>query len=210
MFRDRLDAAAQLAQRLASYQQLRPLVVGIPRGAVPMAASIARALGGDLDVVLVRKLGMPGHAEFGLGAVDESGRAVLFAPPEQYGVDRETLQAIMRRELEVIARRRAAYTALRPPIDPRGRVVIVVDDGAATGSTLVAALDAVRRGGAARVVAAVPVASPEAGRLIRAHADEAVILEEPPGFMAVGAFYHRFAEVSDEDVLDVLRRGHRT
>jgi predicted phosphoribosyltransferase len=203
-FRDRKDAARRLAGALAAYAETRPVVLAIPRGAVPMGAVVAEALGGELDVVLVRKIGLPGQPEFALGAVDESGVVVLPEESARFGVDARSLERLAQPELATIARRRAAWTPLRPPVNVEGRTVIVVDDGAATGSTMVAALDAVRRRGAARVVAAVPVASVEAAAWIRDHADDAVFLAVPEAFGAVGYYYDDFGEVTDADVAACL------
>lgn len=206
MFRDRQDAAVRLAERLAHLRGHHPLVLAIPRGAVPMAAAIARALDGTLDVVLVRKIGLPGHEEFAIGAIDESGRVFLPEDPARFGVDPSVFEGLARREADVLRRRRAAYSGIHASVDPRDRIVVVVDDGAATGASMVAALDSVRARGAARVIAAVPVASPEAAQRIRARADEALILVEPQDFQAVGSWYLDFSQVTDDEVTAILAR----
>lgn len=208
-YRDRLHAAALLAEQLGEYAGRDPLVLGVPRGAVPMAAAIAERLDADLDVVLVRKIGMPGQEEFALGAVDEEGHVFLPTPSEAYGVDRRSIDLLAKREIARLAQRRAAYTPMRRSIDPRGRLVIIVDDGAATGASMVAAIESVRRRGAAEIIAAVPVASVEAADVIGRHADRVVILATPPDFMAVALWYEDFGEVSDGDVLAILARHAR-
>lgn len=209
IFRDRLHAADLLAAQLGRHKGRNALVLGIPRGAVPMAQRVAERLDAELDVVLVRKIGMPGQEEFALGAVDEAGHVFLPAAPEAFGVDRRSVDVLAKREVARLAQRRAAYTPMRHPIDPRGRDVIIVDDGAATGASMVAAIESVRSRGAARVIAAVPVASSEAAALIRSRADDAVILSEPDSFMAVALWYGDFSEVSDAEVLATLSREGR-
>lgn len=205
-FRDRLHAADRLAEELAAYRGRRPLVLAIPRGAVPMAARIADALQGDLDVVLVHKLGAPGNPEFAVGAVDESGWCYVADYAASAGANAAYIEAEKRAQLEALARRRALYTRNRPPIDPAGRIAIVVDDGLATGATMVSALHAVRARKPERLVCAVPVASDEALERVRAGADEVVCLMAPANFMAVGQFYEDFRQVEDDEVVALLDR----
>lgn len=204
-FPDRESAGRELARRLAHLSQPRPLVLGIPRGAVPMARVIADALGADLDVVLVRKLGSPWNPELAVGAVDESGRVYVAPHSRRAGGDEEWIAAESARQLQEISRRRQLYTPDREPIDAHGRTVIVVDDGAATGSTLIAALQAVRTRQPARVVCALPVASREAATALSKLADELVCLAIPEPFDAVGAFYRHFPQLRDQDVVAALR-----
>lgn len=201
MFDDRMDAARRLAARLSSVQGQHPLVLAIPRGAVPMADYIARALDGELDVVLVRKLGAPGNPEFAIGAVDEAG-AVWLNPEAAAWIAREALEREVERQRQVLAARRQAYG---PACDPRGRVVIVVDDGVATGSTLIAALRALRQQEPKRLIAAVGVAPPEAVRQLAQYADEVVCLDTPQWFGSVGEFYRDFDQVEDADVIRMLQ-----
>lgn len=205
VFRDRLDAAHQLAQRLQSYRGLRPLVLAIPRGAAPMARALAQALQGDFDVVLVRKLRAPCQPELAIGSVDESGWVYLAPHAAGTGAGTDYLAAEKDRQLEVIRHRRAQYTPVRPPLDPAGRTVIVVDDGLATGATMVAALHSLRQRHPARLVCAVPVASPQALALVRPLADEVLCLQAPRHFQAVGQFYQHFAQVEDDDVVALLK-----
>ena len=204
MFEDRADAARQLAARLQRYRGESPLVLGIPRGAVPMARTIADALGAQMDVVLVRKLGAPGNPELAVGAVEESGW--WFASPDARaaGADEGYLAEECARQLETIRTRRAAYTRHRPRIDPAGRTVIVVDAGLATGATMTAALHAARAQGAGRVVCALPVAPEETFQKVARHADDAVCLECVRTFRSVGEFYRHFDQVSDEQVIAAL------
>lgn len=207
MFRDREEAARLLAERLASYRGSNPLVLGVPRGAVPMAAIIAEALDGDLDVILVRKLGAPGQPELAIGAVDEGGRVFLEGAASDLGVGERYLEAERRTQLQLLAERRKRYTPARDAVDPAGRVVIVVDNGIATGATLIAALRAVRERDPARLVAAAAVAPKDTVRKLRQEADEVVILEQPDNFIAVGAHFEDFSQVSDEEVVEHLSRG---
>lgn len=207
MFQDRTDAARQLGLALAQLRGQRPLVLAVPRGAVPMGLILAEALEGDFDVVLVRKLGAQGNAEYAIGAVDEAGNVYL-NPDLAAHVDPAYLAQETARQRAVLARRRTQYGGAR--IDPAGRLVVVVDDGVATGATLIAALDAVRAQRPARLVVAVGVAPAGAVARLRAHADEVVCLHVPRDFYAVGQFYRDFEPVEDEHVRQLLadwRRG---
>jgi len=211
IFDSRLDAARRLAQALGAYKGRNPLVLAIPRGAVAMGAEIARLLEGELDVVLVKKLHAPGSPEFAVGAVDESGWTYVAGYAASAGADQAYLAREKDAELALLRRRRAQYTPARAPADPAGRVAIVVDDGIATGASMIAALHAVRAKQPARLVCAVPVAPPDSLEQIRPYADELVCLETPEGFMAVGQFYRHFEQVEDDEVVALLaRHGKRT
>lgn len=203
-FKNRDEAARLLAERLAPYRSQRPLVLGVPRGAVPIARTIADALDGDLDVVLVRKLRAPDQPELAIGAVDEAGH-VLAGPyfdivPEAYR--REEI----RTQQEILRKRRASYTGGPAPIDPAGRVVIIVDDGIATGSSMRAAIQSVKARNPLKVVVAVGVAPPDTLARLRREADEVVCLQAPREFYAVGQFFDDFSEVTDDMVVAILGR----
>jgi predicted phosphoribosyltransferase len=208
MYRDRNDAAERLADALEQWQGAHPLVIAIPRGAVPMGRIAAERLGGDLDIVLVRKLHAPGNPEFAIGAVDETGWTYLADYAPLTGASREYIDREAYAESATIRRRRALYTPHRAPMSVRGRVVIVVDDGLATGATMIAALHAIRAREPKRLICAVPVGSPESVARVRGYADEVVCLQSPEYFHAVAQFYRLFPQVSDDEVVALLaRRG---
>lgn len=204
VFEDRNDAARQLVAALARYRGKHPLVLAIPRGAVPMGRLIADALGGELDVVLVRKLGAPGNPEFAVGAVDEAGWEYIADYAAEVGASKTYLAEEADAQLATMRARRATYTPARAPVDPAGRIVIVVDDGLATGATMMAALHSVRARGPKRLVCAVPVAAAESLEMVRPHADEVVCLDTPAAFHAVGQFYRTFGQVKDREVVAAL------
>ena len=204
MFDDRLDAAHQLAARLERYRGRDPLVLAVPRGGVPMGRVIADELGGTLDVVLVRKLRSPFNPEFGIGAIDESGSYHISVDAAYAGATPEYLEREKAAQLAQIRERRAAWSRLRPPTDPRGRTVIIVDDGLATGVTMAAALHFLRDRGAERLVCAVPIASASGLETIDRFADEIVVLDTPEPFRAVSLFYRKFKQVEDDEVVHLL------
>jgi len=206
IFRDRAKAGERLAAALAQWRGQRPLVLAIPRGAVPMGAIIAERLGGDLDVVLIRKLGAPGNDEFAIGAVDETGWTYLAPHASSTGATRDYIDRQVARELETMRRRRAQYTPARSPLDPRGRIAIVVDDGLATGATMRAAVQAVRQQSPARVVVAVPVGAKSTCDEFRGVSDEIVCARTPEPFSAVGQWYRDFSQTSDEEVRMLLEQ----
>lgn len=204
-FRDREHAAALLAKALAHFRGRHPLVLAVPRGALPMGRVIAQALEGDLDIVQVRKLGAPFNPEYAIGAVDENGWRYLSPAAEMLNLGSQEIEAMTRREIERMRARRLEWMGKRTAIDPAGRVVIVVDDGLATGASMIAALHAVRARHPAHLVCAVPVAAPDSLERVREHADEMVCLAAPAEFAAVGQFYLDFRQVEDEEVAAILR-----
>ena len=206
--RNRRDAGRLLAERLARHITEQPVVIALPRGGVPVGFEIARVLGAQLDAFAVRKLGAPGHPEYGVGAIAEGGEVVFDeAAARRVGLTgdvRARKLAIERREL---GRRATAYRGARPMVEVSGRTVIVVDDGLATGLTALAAVRALRALGAARVILAVPVASPEAVERLEREADDVIAVLVPPILRGVGEWYEDFDQVEDDEVIDLLARS---
>ncbi len=204
-FRDRRDAGRQLGAALDRYRARRPLIVALPRGGVVVAAEVAAVLGADLDILVVRKLGAPDQPELGLGAIAEGGVVLLNKPlMRQVGVTKEQLQATIDAENEELKRRLEKYRGDREPIEVRGRLVIVVDDGLATGGTVRAAAGALQHLGAESLVLGVPVGSPRTVEELRPMFDEIVCLETPATFWAIGQFYADFSQTTDDEVVGLL------
>jgi len=206
-FASRLDAARRLAKALRIYRGRNPLVLAIPRGAVEMGAALAHELEGQIDVVLVKKLRAPGSPELAVGAVDETGWTYVAPHAATAGADAAYLAKERAAQLELLRKRHAQYTPARAPADPSGRIAIVVDDGIATGASMIAALHSIRARRPERLVCAVPVAAPESLEQVHPYADEVVCLEAPEDFRAVGQFYRDFAQVEDRDVVALLKSG---
>ena len=206
IFDDRSDAGERLAIALAQWRGKHALILAIPRGAVPMGAIVAERLGGDLDVVLTRKLGAPGNPEFAIGAVDESGWTYMANHAESTGATREYIEREVAAQLETMRRRRAQYTPARAPLDPAGRIAIVVDDGLATGATMITALHSVAAKQPQRLVCAVPVGAREAVERVRPHADDVVCLDPSMEFFAISQCYRSFPQVDDDEVVAILQQ----
>ncbi|MFJ8859740.1 phosphoribosyltransferase family protein [Streptomyces sp. NPDC102451] len=208
LFTDRTDAGRQLAAALHHLEQRDPVVLGLPRGGVPVAYEVARALGAPLDVIVVRKLGVPYHPELGFGAIGEGGARVISDEIVRHtGVREKDLESVERAEGAELLRRAQTYREGRPRLSLEGRTVVVVDDGVATGATARAACQVARAQGAAHVVLAVPVASPDVAARLREDVDEVVCLSTPQLFSAVGEWYRDFSQTSDEEVVSLLARA---
>jgi putative phosphoribosyl transferase len=207
-FKDRAEAGRRLAERLLHLKTSNPVVLALPRGGVPVAVPVAEALSAPLDLLLVRKIGAPGNPEYGIGAVVDGQRPATVLNEEiveTFSIPREYIERRRAEELREIDRRRALYLHGRRPVDLTGRTAIVVDDGVATGGTVRVALQALANAGTARrIVLAVPVAPPETADALRALCDEAVFLETPAEFYAVGAHYDDFRQVEDAEVIALL------
>jgi putative phosphoribosyl transferase len=210
-FKNRAQAGKLLAQALGEYAHRADVVVlALPRGGVPVAFVVASALGAELDILIVRKLGMPGHEEYAIGAVGSGGVRVLQpGVPGLLGVTREQVEAITAREVAEIGRRDRLYRGARPPPQLQGRTVILVDDGIATGATMQAAVQLARKQGAGRVVVAVPVAPPDTAQVMADQVDELVCPEQPMFFRSVSQWYREFDQTSDEEVQDLLATAWR-
>jgi predicted phosphoribosyltransferase len=206
IFRDRTDAGRQLAARLARYaDRTDVLVMALPRGGVPVAYEVAKELNAPIDVFLVRKLGIPGHEEVAMGAIASGGVRVINEDLVNYlGIPDEVIDAIAAVEQRELERRERAYRDDRPPPDVKGRVVILIDDGLATGSTMRAAAASLRLQKPARIVVAVPVSSPETCDEFRSEVDEIVCAFTPEHFQGVGLWYDDFSQTSDEEVRELL------
>ncbi|HWL83024.1 MAG TPA: phosphoribosyltransferase family protein [Roseomonas sp.] len=206
-FAGRAEAGQELARRLAALHLPQPVIYALPRGGVPVAAEIAEALDAPLELMLVRKIGAPFQPELALGAVVDGAEPEMVLNPEivaATGADEAFIAATRARELAEIERRRQLYLAGRTSADPRGRSVVVVDDGLATGATARAALRALRRRGPAQLLLAVPVAPSDTLAALRAEADSVVCLHEARRFHGVGAFYDDFHQLSDQEVISML------
>ena len=211
VFSNRTEAGRLLAKSLARYAKRNDVVVlGIPRGGVPVAREVAECLQAPLDIFVLRKLGVPGHEELAFGAIASGGVRFLDAEIiEGLGISDAAIELITERERKELERREAAYRGTRPPLRLEGRTVIVVDDGIATGSSMKAGIKALRELKPARLVIAVPVAPASTCERLRPEVDELVCIAMPKFFYAVGQYYQDFSQISDEDVTELLTTGRR-
>ncbi|MEJ2291990.1 MAG: phosphoribosyltransferase [Deinococcales bacterium] len=212
-FENRREAGRELAQHLSAFRNRDDVIVlGLPRGGVPVAAEVARALGAPLDVLVVRKLGVPGHEELAMGAVASGGARVLNEGiVRDLGLGDATVERVTQEQRSEVERRERAFRGDRPPADLQGKTVLLVDDGIATGATMRSAVAALRSRGPERVVVATPVAAPEAVALLEEEADEVICLATPAYFLAVGRWYRDFPQTSDDEVRALLDvRIHET
>ncbi len=208
-FKDRSDAGRKLAKALAGYKDQQPVVLALPRGGVPVAAEVAAALDAPLDLILVRKIGVPFQPELAMGAVVDGGAPIVVRNEDVIqlaGIDEPQFKAISDSELAEIERRRQRYLGSRERVDVGGRTAIVIDDGVATGATTRAALRATRMRNPKRLVLAVPVAPTDNIAALRSDADDVICLEDHEFFGAIGTYYADFSQVSDEEVIELLRR----
>jgi len=208
-FRNRSDAGRQLAKALAGYKDQQPVILALPRGGVPVGAQVAAALNAPLDLILVRKIGVPFQPELAMGAVVDGGAPIVVRNEDVIrlaGIDESEFQAVCDEELAEIERRRQRYLGNRKHVDVSGRTAIVIDDGIATGATTRAALRATRMREPKRLVLAVPVAPTDSLSELRHDADDVVCLEDHEFFGAIGVYYANFSQVSDEEVIEILRR----
>ena len=208
-FRDRSDAGHRLAKALAKYKSRHAVVLALPRGGVPVAAEVAKALDAPLDLILVRKIGVPFQPELAMGAVVDGLAPIVVRNEEVLRVSETTAREfdeVCEKERAEIERRRKLYIGDRPRAEITGRVVIVVDDGIATGTTTRAALQAIRKQKPKELVLAVPVAPRDTVAELRGEVDALICLETPEPFLAIGYFYRDFEQVSDEEVVAILRR----
>lgn len=210
MFRDREDAGQQLLERLSALELDNLVILALPRGGLPVADVIAEGLDASLDIVLVRKVGCPGHRELAVGAVTNGSDPLLTVNEEvalALGLDHERIRALAEPELETIRQRRQLYLKGRPSVPLAGKTVVVVDDGIATGATMRAALSRIRQAKPARLLAAVPVASPKALEALARDCDDIICIDAPRWFQAVGLHYQVFDQVKDATVMAILERN---
>jgi putative phosphoribosyl transferase len=211
LFKDRRDAGKQLAQELLAYAGRSDVIVlALPRGGVPVAYEVARTLNAPLDIFIVRKLGLPGHEELAIGAIASGGIRVLNHDIVQgLKIPQTMIDTVTRQELQELERRERAYRGDRPPPDIRGRTVILIDDGLATGASMRAAIAALRAQNPARIVVAVPTAAPETCAAFESEVDEVICAMTPEPFYGVGRWYEDFSQTTDEEVRALLEQAAR-
>jgi len=208
-FKDRSDAGRKLAAALSAYKDQQPVILALPRGGVPVAAEVAAALDAPLDLLLVRKIGVPFQPELAMGAVIDGGTPIVVRNEDVIklsGIDEAEFQSVCDSELAEIERRRARYLSGRQPVDVSGKTAIVIDDGVATGATTRAALRGVRARGPKKLILGVPVAPTDSLAVLRGEADDVVCLEDYEFFGAIGFYYSDFRQTSDEEVIEILAR----
>ncbi len=211
MFKDRREAGKLLAERLLSFAEAKPIVYALPRGGLPVADEVAKSLKAPLDLILVRKLGAPGHQELAIGALVDGAAPTTILHQDiiaELDVPDSYIKSAEATALAEIERRRKLYMKDRPALSPKDRTVIIVDDGLATGATMEAAVAAIRKAGAARIIVAVPVAPRETMGRLKQAADNVIALETPYPFWSVGSWYRSFPQLTDEDVVETLARRH--
>jgi putative phosphoribosyl transferase len=207
-FKDREEAGRILANRLTKYADQKPIVLGLPRGGVPVAFEVAKALKAPLDVYVVRKLGVPGHEELAMGAIASGDVRVLNKPVvEDLRISEEAIETETRKEQEELKRRELLYRGKRPPLDVSNRTVVLVDDGIATGSTIKAAIAALKKQKAGRIVVAVPVAPASTIDELKTEVDEVICVSTPEFFYAISLWYDEFPQTSDEEVRELLKEA---
>lgn len=210
-FKNRIQAGQQLARQLSAYiRHPDAIVLALPRGGVPVGFAMTQSLQIPLDVLLVRKLGMPGHQEYAIGAVAGGGICLLNDEVvASYGISKPVIDAMIQQESQEIVRRETLYRANRPPLQLKNRIVILVDDGIATGSSMLAAIQAVRHAQPSRIIVAVPVAPADVCRILESEVDQVICLRTPQPFYAVGLWYEDFHQITDDEATHLLDEAHR-
>lgn len=208
IFKDRAEAGQVLANQLSKYADQNPLVLGLPRGGVPVAFEVAKALKAPLDVYIVRKLGVPGHEELAMGAIASGDVRVLNESViKPLRISEDEIETETRKEKEELKRREALYRSGQPPLDVTNRTVLLVDDGIATGSTIKAAIASLKKQKATRIIVAVPVAPPSTIEELKNEVDEVVCVSTPEFFMAISVWYDEFPQTTDEQVRELLQKA---